>query len=175
MISSPDNATVPPRVVRSGSELLAIVRDARAGGQKVGLVPTMGALHAGHASLVDRSAAECDLTVATIFVNPAQFGPGEDFGRYPRTLDADLSLLATHGAAVVFAPSREEMYGAEHSTYVDVQRVSERWEGACRPRHFLGVATVVLKLLNVVGPDVAVFLSVEPPVVVHERQGALSI
>ena len=117
----------------------------------------MGALHAGHASLVEASCAECAFTVVTIFVNPTQFGAGEDFSKYPRTLPADLALLAAYPVDLVFAPAADEMYGAEHETYVEVGPVGAPLEGACRPGHFRGVATVVLKLLQAVPADLAFF------------------
>jgi pantoate--beta-alanine ligase len=117
----------------------------------------MGALHAGHLSLVDASRAECDRTMATIFVNPTQFGPGEDFSSYPRTLDADLDALGRHGVRLVFAPSRAEIYPDGFSTFVENEGVASRWEGACRPGHFRGVTTIVAKLLNLVSPNVAYF------------------
>jgi pantoate--beta-alanine ligase len=146
-----------PQVVTTGNELSAAVAAARRAGKPVGLVPTMGALHAGHLSLVDASAAECGLTVVTIFVNPTQFGPGEDFARYPRDLGKDLVLLAGHGADVVFAPPADEIYLPQHATRVLVDRVTAEFEGRCRPGHFAGVATIVLKLLNLATPDVAYF------------------
>ncbi len=146
-----------PRIVIDGDELRREVLGWRADGLKVGLVPTMGALHAGHLSLVQRSNAECQRTVVTIFVNPTQFGPAEDFSRYPRTLEADTKLLAGVGSDLVFAPSVEEIYRPGHSTFVEVEGVSRRWEGAVRPTHFRGVATVVLKLFNLVPADVAYF------------------
>ncbi|MCE9545782.1 MAG: pantoate--beta-alanine ligase [Planctomycetia bacterium] len=149
-------STSLPKVVSSPAELRAEVGALRRAGRTIGLVPTMGALHAGHLSLVD-AAAECDATIVTIFVNPTQFGPSEDFGRYPRTLERDLDLLAPRGVALVFAPSVEAMYPAGHATRVEVDRVSVEWEGRCRPGHFSGVATVVLKLLQLATPDVACF------------------
>ncbi|MCE5303064.1 MAG: pantoate--beta-alanine ligase [Planctomycetaceae bacterium] len=130
---------------------------ARRAGVKIGLVPTMGALHEGHLSLVRASKAECGLTVVSIFVNPTQFGPNEDFSKYPRTLDNDLKLLAACGAEVAFAPEASEMYRSDRSTTVDVGEVAEPLEGEFRPGHFRGVATVVLKLFNIVQPDVAFF------------------
>ncbi len=117
----------------------------------------MEALHAGHLSLVEASRKECDFTVVTIFVNPTQFGPGEDFQKYPRTLDADLLRLAPLGVDLVFAPPVEEVYRPGHATHVEMSGVAEPLEGRCRPGHFRGVATVVLKLLNIVSPDVAYF------------------
>lgn len=133
------------------------VRAAQLAGRSVGLVPTMGALHAGHLSLVDAARAECDLTVATIFVNPTQFGPQEDLDRYPRDLDRDLRLLADRECDLVFAPSVEEMYPAGCTTTVDVGPLGWELEGAYRPDHFRGVATVVLKLFQIAPADVAYF------------------
>jgi pantoate--beta-alanine ligase len=124
----------------------------RAAGRTIGLVPTMGALHAGHRSLVERAAAECDAVAVTIFVNPLQFGPGEDLDRYPRTLDDDCALVAGAGAAYVLAPTVEEMYGTGSLTTVSVAgAMTEVLEGASRPGHFDGVATVVAKLFAMTG------------------------
>jgi len=120
-------------------------------------VATMGALHEGHLSLVRASCAECDCTVVSIFVNPTQFGPHEDFDHYPRTLEADLEALAPSGARLVFAPVEDEVYPARHATTVEVSGPAEPLEGEARPGHFAGVATVVLKLLNMVQPHVAYF------------------
>jgi pantoate--beta-alanine ligase len=117
----------------------------------------MGALHAGHMSLIDAARAECDVTVATIFVNPTQFAPHEDFNRYPRNLDRDLSLLASHGCDIVFAPSVEEMYPPGHTTTVDVGPLGQLLEGKYRPTHFRGVATIVMKLFHVAPADRAYF------------------
>jgi pantoate--beta-alanine ligase len=117
----------------------------------------MGALHAGHLSLVRAAKAECDCTVVSIYVNPTQFGPEEDLSRYPRTLDADLDLLAGCGAEVAFVPGDAELYPPGFATWVEVPSLSRRWEGECRPGHFRGVTTVVLKLLNMVGPQAAYF------------------
>jgi len=146
----------PPLVTQSDALRLAIAQ-ARRDGRVIGLVPTMGALHEGHLNLVDAAAAECDLTVVTIFVNPTQFGPGEDFERYPRNLDRDLALLAGRGAGLVFAPQTEALYRPGHATRVEVDRVTAEFEGRCRPGHFSGVATIVLKLLQLAAPDVAYF------------------
>lgn len=130
---------------------------ARRAGKSIGLVPTMGALHEGHFSLVRRCRDECALTVVSIFVNPTQFGPDEDLGRYPRTFGEDRRALEEIGADVVFAPSDGEMYPAGFSTYVDPPKVAEPLEGRCRPGHFRGVATVVLKLFQLVPADIAYF------------------
>ena len=130
----------------------------RAGAKIIGFVPTMGALHAGHASLIDRARAECDVVAASIFVNPLQFGPSEDFERYPRTWDADLALLEEHKADVLFHPSVAEMYPAgEPHVRVTAGRLGEPLCGATRPGHFDGVATVVAKLLEASGPCRAYF------------------
>ena len=123
----------------------------------VGFVPTMGYLHKGHLALVKQARIENSHVVVSIYVNPAQFGPGEDFGTYPRELNRDLELLREEGADTVFVPSDNEMYPPEFSTWVDVERVTERLEGASRPGHFRGVATVVAKLLNIVQPSRAYF------------------
>jgi len=117
----------------------------------------MGALHEGHLSLVDAARRECSFTAATIFVNPTQFAPGEDYERYPRSLEQDLALLASRGVDLVFAPTRDEMYRALHATSVLVERLTERWEGAIRPGHFQGVATIVLKLFHAATPHIAYF------------------
>jgi pantoate--beta-alanine ligase len=147
----------PPRAIASSGELRQQIAQARRAGKVIGLVPTMGALHAGHLSLVDAASRECGFTVVTIYVNPLQFGPGEDFTRYPRTLEADLQLLAGRGADVVFVPATESMFPSGHATYVDVVGVADCWEGRHRPGHFRGVATIVLKLFNLVQPDRAYF------------------
>ncbi len=123
----------------------------------VGLVPTMGCLHKGHLSLVRRARSENDAVVASLFVNPTQFGPAEDFSRYPRDLQRDQSLLESSGCDLLFAPSVEEMYPAGSETHVEVGSVAARLEGERRPGHFRGVATVVLKLLGVVKPTRAYF------------------
>lgn len=123
----------------------------------VGLVPTMGYLHEGHLSLARASKRDCDATAATIFVNPAQFGPDEDLGRYPRDEARDLSLLEAEGVDAVFAPDVREMYPEGFSTYATVEKLTERLEGERRPVHFRGVTTVVLKLLNIVQPQRAYF------------------
>lgn len=123
----------------------------------VGLVPTMGALHAGHAALFDSARAECDVVVASVFVNPAQFDEGSDLAAYPRDLDADASTAAAHGVDVVFAPAADELYPPGFATWVDPAGSAEGLEGAHRPGHFRGVATICLKLFNVVRPQRAYF------------------
>ena len=126
-------------------------------GASIGFVPTMGALHAGHASLIRAAAAGCSKVAVSIFVNPTQFGPNEDYARYPRTFAADCALAEAHGAHVVFAPGVEEMYPAGATTCVEVEGLSERLDGLSRPGHFRGVATVVAKLLIAAEPDRAYF------------------
>lgn len=152
-----DHASAEPCLVTRIAELRAAVDAARSAGRQIGLVPTMGALHAGHVSLVDAAARECGFVVATVFVNPTQFGPHEDFQRYPRSLDADRDALRGHGADLIFAPNVEEVYPPGHATAVEVGGVAVPLEGARRAGHFRGVATVVLKLFNMVRPDVAYF------------------
>ncbi len=124
---------------------------------QLGLVPTMGALHAGHLSLVERARAENEVVAASLFVNPLQFGPNEDFSRYPRQLEQDLALFREAGVALVFAPSVEEMYPQGATSYVDVGALGERLDGAHRPGHFRGVATVVAKLFHIIQPTRAYF------------------
>jgi len=123
----------------------------------VGFVPTMGFLHEGHLALVKRAKAENSTVIVSIYVNPAQFGPREDFGSYPRDLNRDLGLLQGEGVDIVFVPADDEMYPPEFSSWVDVGKVTERLEGASRPGHFRGVATVVAKLFNIVQPSRAYF------------------
>lgn len=122
----------------------------------IGLVPTMGALHDGHAQLIRKASAECPTCIVSIFVNPTQFGPQEDFAKYPRMEEADLRLCESAGASIVFCPTPEEMYPRK-TTHIHVEGVSELWEGAHRPGHFEGVATVVAKLFNILAPDLAFF------------------
>ena len=149
--------TLPP-VVTTVEEVRDGVRRARGRGLSIGLVPTMGALHEGHVRLIGLARRESDFAVVSIFVNPSQFGPNEDFSRYPRTPDRDRELCGDGGADLIFAPTVEVMYPrGPLSTVVEVPGLSDRLEGASRPGHFRGVATVVLKLLNIVGPDLAFF------------------
>lgn len=151
------SAPALPTVVHSGQAIRQTVVDAAREGRRVGVVPTMGALHRGHLSLVEAARRECDVVVTTVFVNPTQFAPHEDFDRYPRNLDADLTRLAEHDCDYVFAPSVDEMYPQQAETAVDVGGVALPLEGERRPGHFAGVATVVLKLLNLVPAHVAYF------------------
>src|ERR1700741_4587972 len=132
-------------------------RQARAENRVVGFVPTMGALHAGHLALVNRAKQECSSIVASIFVNPKQFGPTEDFAKYPRTLEADTQQLSDAGVEALFLPEAGEIYPQNFRTYVNVEGLSDRLEGQSRPGHFRGVATVVLKLLEIVQPNFAYF------------------
>jgi pantoate--beta-alanine ligase len=145
--------------VKSVRELRAAIAQARSEGKQIGFVPTMGNLHAGHAALVAKAAQRADFVVASIFVNPLQFGPSEDLDSYPRTLVADQEKLFDAGCNLLFTPEVEEMYpnGLDGQTRVSVAGVSEGLCGASRPGHFEGVATVVTKLFNMVQPDLAVF------------------
>ncbi len=147
----------PPQIVRTVAEVRRAIAAARQAGKRIGLVPTMGALHAGHVSLVEASAAACGYTVVTLFVNPTQFGPKEDFSKYPRTFEADVAAVGRVGADLVFAPENAEVYPPGFATFVEVGGVAEPLEGECRPGHYRGVATVVLKLFQMVGADVAYF------------------
>jgi pantoate--beta-alanine ligase len=146
-----------PAVVEAVDAVRRAVAMARTAGQSIGLVPTMGALHAGHASLIERASSENDFVVVSIFVNPTQFGPHEDFVRYPRTLDHDLAVCAGTGAHLVFHPPANVIYPPGFRTFVEVTELQDVLEGASRPGHFRGVCTVVLKLLNTVRPDRAYF------------------
>jgi pantoate--beta-alanine ligase len=132
-------------------------RRARAESRVIGLVPTMGALHAGHLSLIERARRECSPVIASIFVNPKQFGPNEDFSKYPRTFESDSEKLEHAGVDSLFAPEPAEIYPQGFSTYVNVDGLSDRLEGRSRPGHFRGVTTVVMKLLQIVQPNFAYF------------------
>lgn len=146
------------RTLRTVAELRAALAAARRDGRSIGLVPTMGAFHDGHLSLMDRARADCDVVVVSLFVNPTQFRPGEDLAAYPRDEARDAELAAAHGADLLFAPSVEEVYPPGFSTTVQVSGISEGLCGAQRgPEHFAGVTLVVCKLFNMVGPDVAYF------------------
>ena len=146
-----------PRLLTSPTEMRDEVLAARAAGRRVGFVPTMGALHAGHASLVDRATADCHEVAVSIFVNPTQFGPGEDYGRYPRMLEADTRLLERRGVRWIFAPRVEDLYPAGAATRVVVEGPALPFEGAIRPGHFSGVATVVCRLFTALPADAAYF------------------
>lgn len=150
---------MPIEILRTVDELHRWSRASRASsGSTVGLVPTMGALHAGHASLIRAARAACSRVAVSLFVNPTQFGPTEDYARYPRSFDADCALAEREGADVLFAPSVEELYpNGPASTFVEVQDLGDRLDGASRPGHFRGVATVVAKLLIAAEPDRAFF------------------
>ena len=144
-------------VAKTIESVRSIVKAARGKGKKIGLVPTMGALHIGHISLIEAAVKQCDFVVVSIFVNPAQFGPGEDFEKYPRPIDADLEICRKAGVDVVFAPTPEQMYSSENITWVNVEKLTEPLCGRFRPGHFRGVTTVCAKLFNIVAPDIAFF------------------
>jgi len=146
-----------PRVCRDVPSLRAALAPARREGRRIGLVPTMGALHEGHLSLVDAARRDCDVVVVSIFVNPLQFGPDEDYETYPRDLDGDVRLLGSRGVDLVFAPEVQQFTPPDMRTTVHVADLTERLEGASRPGHFDGVTTIVTKLLSVVGPERAYF------------------
>jgi pantoate--beta-alanine ligase len=145
------------KVIESPHEAFAHVDHWRREGMRIGLVPTMGALHAGHLSLVRRSVAGCDITVATIFVNPTQFAPHEDLARYPRTLERDLEGLRAEKCDLVFVPPADALYPEGFSTYVAPPAIAGSLEGVCRPGHFRGVCTIVLKLFGIIPAHVAFF------------------
>jgi len=148
---------VSPELVTGAAAMGARSRAWRDAGHRVGLVPTMGALHAGHAALLERARAECGRVVLSIFVNPRQFGPGEDLATYPRTLEADLEIAAGAGADLVFAPGEKDVYPGGFQTTVSVDPLTRRLCGASRPGHFDGVTTVVCRLLGLVRPHRAYF------------------
>ena len=145
------------RVVRTIADLRALLRTLREQGQRIGFVPTMGFLHEGHGALIRQSSARCDATVVSIFVNPNQFGPGEDLESYPRDLERDQSLCLETGASVLFMPEVAEIYPTGFQTHVEPGRLAEPLCGKFRPGHFRGVTTVVAKLFNIVQPDLAFF------------------
>jgi pantoate--beta-alanine ligase len=144
-------------IIRTVSEMQECSRRARLAGKRIGVVPTMGYLHDGHLSLVDRAREAADFVVVTIFVNPTQFGPFEDLSKYPRDFERDCALCAEHGVDVVFAPEPKDMYFPKHTTWVVEESLTADLCGNSRPNHFRGVTTVVAKLFNAVLPDVAVF------------------
>jgi pantoate--beta-alanine ligase len=145
------------RVVNNIADVREAIAEARGMGKLIGLVPTMGALHEGHLSLVRASAVECGFTVVSVFVNPTQFGPGEDLERYPRDMENDTKLASDAGADLVFAPTAGAMYPPGYATYVEVERLTDGLCGEQRPGHFRGVTTVVTKLFNICSPDIAYF------------------
>jgi len=145
------------KVAKTIKSVRRLVKATQSTGKKIGFVPTMGALHIGHISLIEAAKKKCDFVVVSIFVNPTQFGPGEDFAKYPRPIEADLKMCRKAGVDVVFAPTPREMYPAENLTWVDVEKLSEPLCGKFRPSHFRGVATVCAKLFNIVTPDIAYF------------------
>jgi pantoate--beta-alanine ligase len=144
-------------LIRSAGRMAAIARRLERRGRRIGIVPTMGALHDGHASLIRRAAAENDVVIVTVFVNPLQFGPGEDFARYPRMLRRDLARAHSCGADIVFAPKALQFYPRGFQTAVEPGGLARRWEGASRPGHFRGVATVVAMLFQLTRPTTAYF------------------
>ncbi|MBN8726832.1 MAG: pantoate--beta-alanine ligase [Xanthomonadales bacterium] len=155
----PNTRSEPVQTVIRAAELRSLLAAARGAGRRIGFVPTMGNLHAGHQSLISLARERSDLVVASVFVNPTQFGPSEDFSRYPRTPEADAAALAAQGCDVMFLPAVDELYphGAENAVRIHVPGLSETLEGAIRPGHFDGVATVCAALFNLVQPDLAVF------------------
>jgi pantoate--beta-alanine ligase len=144
-------------VAKTIESVRRIVKNARNEGRKIGLVPTMGALHIGHISLIEAAVKDCDLVIVSIFVNPTQFCPGEDFEKYPRPLEADLKICREAGVDAVFAPSPEQMYPGENVTWVTVEKLTGPLCGKSRPGHFRGVTTVCAKLFNIIAPDTAYF------------------
>ncbi len=144
-------------VAKTIESVRKLVKAARDDGKMIGLVPTMGALHTGHISLIEAAVQRCDFVVVSIFVNPTQFGPSEDFDKYPRPFKADLEICKKAGVDVVFAPMTEEMYPRENLTWVNVEKLTEQLCGKSRPGHFRGVTTVCAKLFNIVAPDIAFF------------------
>jgi pantoate--beta-alanine ligase len=145
------------KIIKSPEEMQHFSRAVRRGGKRLGLVPTMGALHEGHLSLMRMARTQSDCVAASIFVNPLQFGPSEDLAKYPRTFERDCQLLESEKVDVLFAPTVEAMYPPGATTFVEVQGLSERLDGRSRPGHFRGVTTVVSKLFNIVQPDLAFF------------------
>lgn len=145
------------RVIEKISDLKAIIRSQKSSGKTIGFIPTMGFLHQGHMSLVKASKDDNDFTIMSIFVNPTQFGPNEDFDKYPRDMARDTKLAEAAGVDVIFAPLKDEMYPAGYKTYVDVVDITNALCGKSRPGHFKGVTTVVTKLFNIVEPDKAYF------------------
>ncbi|MHC4213485.1 MAG: pantoate--beta-alanine ligase [Planctomycetota bacterium] len=144
-------------VAKTIESVRSLVKSARGAGKTIGLVPTMGALHVGHLSLIERAVKETDFVVVSIFVNPTQFGPEEDLEKYPQTFEADCKMCEKAGVDLIFAPSPEQMYGQQCFTWVNVEKLTGTLCGQFRPGHFLGVTTVCAKLFNIVLPDIAFF------------------
>ena len=144
-------------IIRTINDMQEYSRQARLDGKRIGVVPTMGFLHSGHTSLIDRARAEADLLIVTLFVNPAQFAPNEDLSTYPRDFERDRDLCEEHGADVLFAPTPDEMYYPDQSVWINEEKLSQKLCGASRPVFFRGVCTVVAKLFNITLPDFAVF------------------
>jgi pantoate--beta-alanine ligase len=151
------HAAGAPELLANGDAVRAAVLKARQAGKSVGLVPTMGALHEGHLTLLETARTECDVSIVSIFVNPTQFSPQEDFRSYPRDLQRDLELLGRIGCDIVFAPTENGVYTPTHATFVDVGPIGQMLEGEFRPTHFRGVATIVLKLFQLAPADRAYF------------------
>ena len=145
------------KVYKSISSLIKKVMEVKKQGYKIGLVPTMGFLHEGHMSLIREARKDTDYVIVSIFVNPAQFGPKEDFKRYPRAIKRDIMLCEKEGADIIFTPEAKEMYPKGYATYVNVEKITDKLCGASRPGHFQGVSTVVAKLFNITMPDIAYF------------------
>ena len=145
------------RIIRSPKVIQRICGGIKQKGKLIGFVPTMGYLHEGHLSLVRIAKKKSDVLIVSIFVNPTQFGPKEDFKRYPQNFNRDKTLLKKGGCDYIFAPKTEDIYPKNYSTYVEVENLTDRLEGASRPRHFKGVITIVAKLFNIIQPDIAVF------------------
>ncbi len=145
------------KTIKVKDEMSAVSDRLNSQDKTLGLVPTMGYLHEGHAALIKRSKKECDATAVSIFVNPIQFGPGEDFKKYPRDMQRDVEIAAKEGVDYLFIPGKEEMYSANHLSYVNVEKMDKVMCGKYRPGHFRGVCTVVLKFFNIIKPDRAYF------------------
>ncbi|MBD3316448.1 MAG: pantoate--beta-alanine ligase [Chitinivibrionales bacterium] len=145
------------KIIRDVDAMRELGRTLRSGGKTIALVPTMGALHKGHLSLLTAARQQCDYAVVSIFVNPTQFGLGEDFECYPRPFARDCAVAERHGCDIIFAPEAKNMYPKDYQTSVIVKNITQKLEGASRPEHFEGVTTVVTKLFNAVGPDAAIF------------------
>ena len=145
------------KIVKTVQDMRQLSKRAKINNKSIGLVPTMGYLHEGHLSLIHRARKDCDIVVMSIFVNPTQFAPGEDFKKYPRDFDMDRKLAESAGVDVIFYPDAKHIYAKGFSTFVSVENMDKIWEGKTRPAHFRGVCTIVGKLFNIVDPDIAYF------------------